>query len=191
MEDLFAIQDEIAAAIAGELKVRFAPTARPRRQPNLQAYEAFLRYRQFQWAFTPESLRRSRECLERAIALDPEYALPYVGWRIIEALTSGRVWNRINAFRKRASLPCGLWNSIPTCPKRTPLWVLSPGCTSGIGKKPGGVSASRWRPNPSTGTSTRWPVCFITNPWVCLLNRDDTWSAPWKTIHSVRSATCA
>src|SRR5262245_41419780 len=79
MEDLFAIQDEIAAAIAGELKLRFAPDVRPRRQPNLQAYEAFLRYRQFQWAFTPESLRRSRECLERAIALDPGYALPYVG----------------------------------------------------------------------------------------------------------------
>lgn len=79
MEDVFAIQDEIAAAIAGELKLRFAPDTRPRRQPNLQAYEAYLRYRQFQWGFTPESLRRSRECLEQAIALDPEYALPYVG----------------------------------------------------------------------------------------------------------------
>lgn len=79
MEDLFAIQDEIAAAIAGELKLRFARDTRPRRQPNLQAYEAYLRYRQFQWGFTPESLRRSRECLEQAIALDPEYALPYVG----------------------------------------------------------------------------------------------------------------
>ena len=79
MEDVFAIQDEIAVAIAGELKLRFARDARPRRQPNLQAYEAYLRYRQFQWAFTPESLRRSRECLEQAIALDPAYALPYVG----------------------------------------------------------------------------------------------------------------
>jgi serine/threonine-protein kinase len=79
MEDLFAIQDEIAAAIAGELKLRFAPDVRPRRQPNLHAYEAYLRYRHFQWGFTPESLKRSRECLEQAIALDPEYALPYVG----------------------------------------------------------------------------------------------------------------
>ena len=38
-----------------------------------------MRYRQFQWAFTPESLQRSRECLEQAIALDPEFALPYFG----------------------------------------------------------------------------------------------------------------
>jgi TolB-like protein len=81
MEDLFAMQDEIAAAIASELKVKFAiaPPAHARRQPDLQAYEAYLRYRQHQWAFTPQALRRSRECLEQAIALDPEFALPYVG----------------------------------------------------------------------------------------------------------------
>lgn len=81
MDDLFAMQDEIAGAIASELKVKFAVTspARPRRQPGLQAYEAYLRYRQYQWAFTPQALRLSRECLEQAIALDPEFALPYVG----------------------------------------------------------------------------------------------------------------
>ena len=80
MEDLFAMQDEIAGAIAAELKVKFA-VASPaqRRQPNLHAYEAYLRYRQYQWGFTPEALRRSRECLEQAIALDPQFALPCVG----------------------------------------------------------------------------------------------------------------
>lgn len=81
MQDLFAIQDDIAAAIASELKLKFSPdaAARPRRQPNLQAYEAYLRYLHYQWGFTDESLRLSRECLEQAIALDPEFALPYAG----------------------------------------------------------------------------------------------------------------
>jgi TolB-like protein/predicted Ser/Thr protein kinase len=80
LEDLFALQDEIAAAIASELEIKFAPaSAGPRRQPNLQAYEAYLRYRQYQWAFTPEGLQRSRECLEQAITIDPEFALPYTG----------------------------------------------------------------------------------------------------------------
>ena len=81
MEDLFAMQDEIAGAIASELKVKFAASAsaHPRRQPDLHAYEAYLRYRQYQWAFTPQALRRSRECLEQAITLDPQFALPYVG----------------------------------------------------------------------------------------------------------------
>jgi serine/threonine protein kinase/Tfp pilus assembly protein PilF len=81
MEDIFAVQDEIAAAIAAELKLKFAPdpTAHPRRQPNFKAYDAYLRYLHYQWGFTQDSLRRSRECLEQAIALDPEFALPYAG----------------------------------------------------------------------------------------------------------------
>jgi tetratricopeptide (TPR) repeat protein len=47
-------------------------------QPSLPAYEAFLRYRHHQWSFTPESMQKSRECLEDAIRLDPDFALPYV-----------------------------------------------------------------------------------------------------------------
>jgi eukaryotic-like serine/threonine-protein kinase len=81
MDDLFTTQDEIAGAIAAELKLKFAQgtAAHPRRQPDLNAYDAYLRYLHYQWGFTEESLRRSRECLEQAIALDPEFALPYAG----------------------------------------------------------------------------------------------------------------
>jgi hypothetical protein len=32
--------------------------------PSVPAYEAYLRYRSYQWQFTPEASRRSRECLE-------------------------------------------------------------------------------------------------------------------------------
>jgi eukaryotic-like serine/threonine-protein kinase len=78
MSDIFAVQDDIAAAIAGALKLQLAP-ASERRMPSLPAYEAYLRYRSYQWQFTPEAARRSRECLEQALALDPEFALPYVG----------------------------------------------------------------------------------------------------------------
>jgi TolB-like protein len=78
MSDIFAVQDDIAAAIAGALRLQLAP-ASERRMPSLPAYEAYLRYRSYQWQFTPEASRRSRECLEQALALDPEFALPYVG----------------------------------------------------------------------------------------------------------------
>ncbi len=78
MADIFAIQDEIAAAIAEALKVTLSP-APARRMPSVPAYEAYLRYRSYQWQFTPEASRRSRECLEQALALDPDFALPYVG----------------------------------------------------------------------------------------------------------------
>ena len=78
LADIFAVQDEIAAAIAGALKLKLAP-APERRMPSMPAYEAYLRYRYYQWRFTPEDSRRSRECLEQALTLDPGFALPYVG----------------------------------------------------------------------------------------------------------------
>ena len=78
LADIFAVQDEIAAAIAGALKLKLSP-APERRMPSLPAYEAYLRYRYYQWRFTPEDSQRSRECLEQALALDPNFALPYVG----------------------------------------------------------------------------------------------------------------
>jgi TolB-like protein/predicted Ser/Thr protein kinase len=78
LSDIFAVQDDIAAEIAGALKLQLAP-ASERRMPSLPAYEAYLRYRSYQWQFTPEASRRSHECLEQALALDPEFALPYVG----------------------------------------------------------------------------------------------------------------
>src|SRR5262249_2060403 len=50
-----------------------------RRMPSLPPYEAYLRYRSYQWKFTHEASQRSREGLEQALALDPDFALPYVG----------------------------------------------------------------------------------------------------------------
>ena len=78
LADIFAVQDEIAAAIADALKLKLSP-APERRMPSLPAYEAYLRYRYYQWRFTPEDSKRSRECLEQALALDSGFALPYVG----------------------------------------------------------------------------------------------------------------
>jgi serine/threonine-protein kinase len=79
MADVFAMQDEIARAIATALQMRLS--AEPARQytPSLPAYEAYLKGRHHMARLTPESLRRSREYLEQAIALDPKFALAHVG----------------------------------------------------------------------------------------------------------------
>ena len=77
MEDVFAMQDEIAQAIAVALKVKLAPPAVARRQPALPAYEAYLKARHLISKWTPEGLARGREWMEQAIALDPEFALAH------------------------------------------------------------------------------------------------------------------
>jgi TolB-like protein/predicted Ser/Thr protein kinase len=81
LADVFAVQDDIAAAICRELKVKLAPAARLRRdyKPRLEAYEAYLLARHHQWNLTPTSLEDARAAYERAIAFDPSYALPYTG----------------------------------------------------------------------------------------------------------------
>jgi eukaryotic-like serine/threonine-protein kinase len=80
MADVFAIQDEIAGAIASALKTKLAVQPAQSGQqhtPILEAYHAVLRARHHMSKVTPGSMVRARECLEQAIAIDPEYALPH------------------------------------------------------------------------------------------------------------------
>ena len=75
--DVFAIQDDIAAAIAAALELRLAGQASVRRYtPTLPAYDARLKARFHEQRLTPESMAKARTCFEQAIALDPDYALP-------------------------------------------------------------------------------------------------------------------
>jgi TolB-like protein/Tfp pilus assembly protein PilF len=80
MTDVFAIQDEIAAAIVDQLKVSLGghPTTK-RPIPNLAAYEAVLEGRHHWYRFTPADLAKALECFERAVAIDPRYAEAHVG----------------------------------------------------------------------------------------------------------------
>jgi serine/threonine protein kinase/Tfp pilus assembly protein PilF len=76
LADVFAVQDEIAGAIAAALKLKFSAELREnhRHTPNLPAYEALLKGRHYQFVGTPEGLERSKEYFDKAIALDPDYA---------------------------------------------------------------------------------------------------------------------
>jgi len=81
LSDIFAVQDEIAAAITGALRLKLsgqAPSA-ARYRPALPAYEAVLKAKHHVAKVTPESLELSKACYESAIALDPAYGLAHVG----------------------------------------------------------------------------------------------------------------
>jgi eukaryotic-like serine/threonine-protein kinase len=81
MTDVFAVQDEIALAIAGALQVKLAGRPSPvhRHLPNLPAYQAFLKgwYHYQHQRVGPEGWARARSCFEDAITLDPEYPEPH------------------------------------------------------------------------------------------------------------------
>jgi len=82
LTDVFAIQDEIARAIAGRLSVTFGdhgegpPAAPPTR--NLDAYHLYLKGR-YHLALRGLGLRKALESFGQAIALDPDYAAAHAG----------------------------------------------------------------------------------------------------------------
>ena len=77
MADVFAVQDEISAAISEALQVKLSQhaAAKPRYTPKLPAYEALLKAKHFHWKVTAESMEQAKVFYEQAIALDPQYAL--------------------------------------------------------------------------------------------------------------------
>ena len=77
--DIFAIQDEITHAITSALRLRLSTdSSTPRRhQPNLRAYEAYLKARDLFYRAFPGSFAQTKGLLEHAIALDAQFALPY------------------------------------------------------------------------------------------------------------------
>jgi len=80
LTDIFAIQDEITQAIAGPLRIKLSSeaTAPRRHEPNLRSYEAYLKAREHWFEGTLESQALFKEAVDRAIELDPQFALPYV-----------------------------------------------------------------------------------------------------------------
>ncbi|HEX5109665.1 MAG TPA: protein kinase [Vicinamibacterales bacterium] len=78
MDDVLAIQDDIARTISTTLKVRLtADPLRRRPTPSTPAYEALLKARYHLLKFMPDSLQRARDYLEQAIALEPDFAMAH------------------------------------------------------------------------------------------------------------------
>jgi adenylate cyclase len=83
LENVFAIQDDIASSIVDALKVTLNPKQRRSIQylatANVQAYDNYLRGRQYFYAWNRRDSLRAIDMYQRAIAQDPEYAMAWAG----------------------------------------------------------------------------------------------------------------
>jgi len=83
LEDVFAIQSEIAEKVAGELRIRLVDsekrTLEKKPTENTEAYTCFLRGRELFREETEASLKQALGLFEKAIELDPRFARAHVG----------------------------------------------------------------------------------------------------------------
>lgn len=97
MNDVFAVQSEIARAIADSLRVTLAPgpevAAAGRTSGNLEAYMFYLKGRHYWNQMSQEGIRNALNQFTQAISLFPAYAPPYAA--LADAYAHLTVWGAI------------------------------------------------------------------------------------------------
>ncbi len=83
LNDVLALQSEVAQTIVQEIKLKLTPQEQVRlssaRQVNPEAFEAYLKGRYFLDKHSEDGLRKSIRYFEEAIEKDPTYASAYAG----------------------------------------------------------------------------------------------------------------
>jgi len=80
---IFAIQSDVAQKIAAALKAKLSPAEKERieKKPtnNLTAYEYYLKGRDYYYRYQKQANENAIDLFEKALELDPNYALAYAG----------------------------------------------------------------------------------------------------------------
>ena len=108
--NIFAIQSEVASMIAAALRATLSHQARNRIDDvptdNLTALEAYFVGRQSMVTRTVVDLAKAAEEFEKAVALDPDFALAYVGMAdtyLLQAAYTSLPWTEMLARSQAAS----------------------------------------------------------------------------------------
>jgi transcriptional regulator with AAA-type ATPase domain/TolB-like protein/Flp pilus assembly protein TadD len=96
-DDLFALQDQIATRVVGTIapQVREAELRRAlrKRPDSLEAYDCALRALAQIYQLNREDFAQARTWLDKAIALDPAYAMPYALLAVWHTIRAGQGWS--------------------------------------------------------------------------------------------------
>ena len=79
LDNIFAIQDEIAAAVVDQLEVTLLGSVPKVEKTDPQAYALFLQARHFSNLLTPDGWEQSNILYKQALEIDPEYAAAWAG----------------------------------------------------------------------------------------------------------------
>lgn len=102
IDDVFAVQDEIAREIVNTLRsgsASLTPFSRSGKPENVEAYSWYLRGRYHLNRQTGESLQRAVDCFEQTLKLSPEYA-PALSGMAVAWLYLGYFGNPLEALPK-------------------------------------------------------------------------------------------
>lgn len=104
LSDIVALQGELAQSIAGEVRAVLSPQERARlagaRQVNPQAYELYLQGQSYFNRQTADGMKQAIRSFQKAVELDPNFALAYAG--MAEAYASS---SAIGPFPANESFP--------------------------------------------------------------------------------------
>jgi TolB-like protein/Tfp pilus assembly protein PilF len=89
LDDIFAIQDEIAADVVEQLKVTLLGEAPTVEETDAEAYALFLQARQLRRQGGEERIERSNGLYQQALEIDPDYAGAWAGLASNYALQAG------------------------------------------------------------------------------------------------------
>jgi TolB-like protein len=92
VDNIFKVQDEIAAAVVAALTIHLLPSQRPtsaHRTASTDAYNQYLIGQQHYYRDTLEGYRRAVESYRNAVNLDPRYASAYAGLAQAETALAG------------------------------------------------------------------------------------------------------
>ncbi len=164
-DDIFALQDEITLSVVGAIEpsLRLAEIERVKRKrsDSLDAYDLVLQAQPEVYSRLPELSAKALVLLEKALALDPDYALAHA--YAAECLHSlhirgGSVWN---IAPPRSVMPRPRWRTAPTTRPRSLSPALSSAWTSTIGQPHSRPLTPSWLSAPPRPSPTFSAASFL------------------------------
>ncbi len=143
LKDVFAIQDEVTAAIIDHLKLTLVPEERlgvlRRRTDNLEAHNHYLKGLQYLWMDTSRGFTEAVREFEQALEKDPNYAQAY--WGLSSAHMQVAFWGGVppsDACTKAKLYARGPWPSTRHSARPMACWATCTSSTTGPGRQPSG-----------------------------------------------------